>query len=171
MLLASAWAWAVDLNTADPTTLAALPGLGPTRAAALVVHRNRHGPFTSLAEVAEVPGIGPASVRLLRGQVSLGPTSTPVAVDTPLAVEARHPVVATVRRLNPNTATSAELATWPGFTGDRAAAVVRERQAHGPYDGCADLVRADGIGPATVALLRDVCVVVTPSATGPSRTE
>ncbi|MFM7137431.1 MAG: ComEA family DNA-binding protein [Planctomycetota bacterium] len=48
----------VDLNTADATELAQLPGLGPATAARIIDHRRTHGPFTSIDGLLDVPGIG-----------------------------------------------------------------------------------------------------------------
>ena len=56
----------VDLDTAPIAELAALPGIGPGRAAAIVLDRVRHGPFPRVDDLARVPGIGPATVEALR---------------------------------------------------------------------------------------------------------
>lgn len=37
--------WYVDLNTADAAALCTLPGVGPSRARALIEYRQQHGPF------------------------------------------------------------------------------------------------------------------------------
>jgi competence protein ComEA len=55
----------VALNRATIAQLDSLPGIGPARAAAIVRYRERHGPFTSTAELARVPGINPALVQRL----------------------------------------------------------------------------------------------------------
>lgn len=52
----------VDLNTATPEQLVALPGIGPATAAAIVDDRDRHGPFSSVGDLERVPGIGPAKL-------------------------------------------------------------------------------------------------------------
>lgn len=49
----------IDLNTADAATLSLLPGVGPGIAQRIVDHRNAHGPFTTIAEIENVPYIGP----------------------------------------------------------------------------------------------------------------
>lgn len=59
----------VDLNTADAAALDALPGVGPATAAAIIEHRTQHGPFTSVAELQDVAGIGPARFERLRDLV------------------------------------------------------------------------------------------------------
>ncbi len=48
----------LDLNRARVEELALLPGLGRTRAEAIVLHRIRHGPFGSVAELVHVDGCG-----------------------------------------------------------------------------------------------------------------
>ncbi|MGV9676562.1 helix-hairpin-helix domain-containing protein [Nocardia sp. NPDC003482] len=56
----------VNLNTATEAELDTLPGIGPTTARAILTWRGEHGRFSSLDQLAEVPGIGPArSARIL----------------------------------------------------------------------------------------------------------
>ena len=52
----------IDLNTADEAALDALPGVGPATAKAIVAYRESHGPFTSVDQLLEVRGIGPAKL-------------------------------------------------------------------------------------------------------------
>lgn len=56
----------VDLNTATVEQLDALPGVGPVRAAAIVAWRTANGKFTSVDQLGEVDGIGPARLDKLR---------------------------------------------------------------------------------------------------------
>jgi competence protein ComEA len=56
----------VDLNTASAAQLEALPGIGPSTAAAIVEHRNRRGPFASVESLADVPGIGESKLARIR---------------------------------------------------------------------------------------------------------
>ncbi len=67
--------WAqVDINTATQSELESLPGIGPTKARAILEYRRQHGPFQSVDELAKVKGIGPATVERLRSEVIAGPT-------------------------------------------------------------------------------------------------
>lgn len=50
----------LDLNRATVGELDRLPGIGPAKAQAIVAYRDSHGPFRSGADLAGVPGIGPA---------------------------------------------------------------------------------------------------------------
>jgi competence protein ComEA len=56
----------VDVNRATIPELMALPGMGRTRAAAVVLHRVRHGPFRRLDDLTAVDGIGPITLERLR---------------------------------------------------------------------------------------------------------
>ncbi len=59
----------LDLNTATVERLDALPGVGPVTAEAIVSWRNANGQFTSVDQLGEVDGIGPARLEKLRGLV------------------------------------------------------------------------------------------------------
>lgn len=61
----------VDLNTATPADLDALPGVGPVTAAAIIAWREAHGKFTSVDQLSEVDGIGPARLDKLRDLVDV----------------------------------------------------------------------------------------------------
>ena len=91
-----------DINTADAAALAAeLPGIGPVKAGRIVAHRLAHGPFTDLASLMDVPGIGPKTLESIRehlGVTSLSPrpatdgvraTPPPAADDPPLDASPR----------------------------------------------------------------------------------
>ena len=58
----------VDLNTADAATLETLPGIGPVLAERIAAYRQEH-PFSSVDELLDVVGIGPALLDQLRDQV------------------------------------------------------------------------------------------------------
>ncbi len=56
----------VNVNTAGAAALESLPGIGPVLAAAIVEHRNSHGSFSTLDDLLDVSGIGPAKLEQLR---------------------------------------------------------------------------------------------------------
>jgi competence protein ComEA len=62
----------VDLNAATAEELDALPGIGPATAAAIIDHRERSGPFTTVDGLLDVRGIGPAKLEALRDLVTAG---------------------------------------------------------------------------------------------------
>ena len=83
LLLCAATAWAaaaadggkltgvVNVNTATAEELQMLPGIGESRAAALIASRRQRGGFKSLEELTEVKGIGEASLARLRPFLTL----------------------------------------------------------------------------------------------------
>ncbi|WP_396933473.1 ComEA family DNA-binding protein [Mycolicibacterium sp.] len=56
----------VDLNAATVEQLDELPGVGPVTAAAIVAWRDANGRFTSVDQLGDVDGIGPARLEKLR---------------------------------------------------------------------------------------------------------
>ena len=61
----------VNINAATAEQLDVLPGVGPATAAAIVAHRQQHGPFQSVEQLGDVRGIGPAKLDALRGLVTV----------------------------------------------------------------------------------------------------
>jgi competence protein ComEA len=61
----------VDLNRASEAELEALPGIGPSKAAAIVRHREQHGPFATTGDVREVSGIGEKTFQNLADLVTV----------------------------------------------------------------------------------------------------
>jgi len=59
----------VNLNTATPDELEALPGIGAKKAEAIVEARKARGGFKSVDELVDVRGIGPAQLEKLRPQL------------------------------------------------------------------------------------------------------
>ncbi|MGE2723905.1 ComEA family DNA-binding protein [Mycolicibacterium pulveris] len=59
----------VDLNTATVEQLDTLPGIGPVTASAIVAWRDANGPFSSVEQLGDVDGIGPARLEKLRDRV------------------------------------------------------------------------------------------------------
>jgi competence protein ComEA len=61
----------VSINSGTLEQLETLDGIGPSLAQRIIDYRTAHGGFRSLAELDQVPGIGPARLAALRGHVSL----------------------------------------------------------------------------------------------------
>jgi competence protein ComEA len=59
----------VDLNTATVDELDTLPGVGPVTAAAILAWRDANGRFSSVDQLGNVDGIGPARLDKLRDHV------------------------------------------------------------------------------------------------------
>jgi len=64
-------AGAVSINTADQVMLETIPGIGPVTAAAIIAHREEIGGFSTLEQLLDVSGIGPATFESIRSYVTL----------------------------------------------------------------------------------------------------
>jgi len=62
----------IDLNTADESALASIPGIGPTLAARIVEYRRINGPFASLDELADVAGMTQRRIDAMGTYVTVG---------------------------------------------------------------------------------------------------
>ena len=63
----------ININSADNQALMSLPGIGESKAEAILSYRAEHGPFTNLNELLNVPGIGQAILDEISGLIVLGP--------------------------------------------------------------------------------------------------
>lgn len=61
----------VNLNTATQAELETLPGIGPSKALAIIEYREQHGQFRSAEELQEVKGIGPKTWEALKDKVTV----------------------------------------------------------------------------------------------------
>jgi competence protein ComEA len=59
----------INLNTATLQELESLPGLGPTKAQAIIQYRGEHGGFQSVDQLLEVPGIGERTLERIKEQL------------------------------------------------------------------------------------------------------
>ena len=156
LLAPLAWANPININSASVGELDSLPGIGPSKAQAIVTYRTENGPFASVDDLDNVPGIGAATLDGLRDSVTLGDgTAAPAAANT----QAPAPAPASAGpAININSASASELQALPGVGATKAAAIVADRTANGPFASCRDLIRVTGIGPATVGNLSGRCV-------------
>ena len=56
----------VRLNQADVAALDTLPGVGPATAQRIIAWRDEHGPFGSVEDLLDVPGIGESKLAAMR---------------------------------------------------------------------------------------------------------
>jgi competence protein ComEA len=61
----------IELNTATAEELETLPGVGPATSASIIAYRDENGGFSSVDELLEVSGIGPAKLEAVRDLVSV----------------------------------------------------------------------------------------------------
>lgn len=65
-------AFPVNINTATAEELQALPGIGETRAQAIVAYREEHGPFTYVEDLRAVSGIGEGILANIMDYITVG---------------------------------------------------------------------------------------------------
>jgi competence ComEA-like helix-hairpin-helix protein len=155
----------IDADRATAAELARLPRVGLALAKTIVADREAKGPFGSLEGLDRVPGIGPGLLAAIGLHVtfsrpkapSFAPASGQFARPPPLAggVSAGSSVGGRAPPVNLNTATLSELDDLPSIGPARAAAILQEREARGPFASVEELSRVPGLGPAAIARLRD----------------
>lgn len=59
----------LDINLASREQLEELPGIGPSKAEAIITYRQNHGRFVTIEDIQKVPGIGPAIFEQIRDSI------------------------------------------------------------------------------------------------------
>jgi competence protein ComEA len=150
----------VDINNADADELAALPGIGPALAQAIIDER----PFGTFDDLEEVKGLGPAKLVKLKDLVMVGSTTSEITIpraepapETSKSVAgsskpaSKKAALAPGVRINLNTATLGELTTLPGIGPVKAQAIIDGR----PFGRPEDVMNVSGIKGATFDRIKD----------------
>jgi comEA protein len=155
----------IDADRATAAELARLPRVGLALAKTIVADREARGPFGSLEGLDRVSGIGPGLLAAIGSHVrfsrpaahSFAPASGQFARPLPLGggFSAGSSGGGRAPPINLNSATLSELDDLPGIGPARAAAILQEREARGPFASVEELSRVPGLGPAAIARLRD----------------
>lgn len=67
---------AVNINTATQAELEGLPGVGPTKAKAIIEYRTKNGNFKVVEDIKSVKGFGEKTFGKLKAELSVeGPTN------------------------------------------------------------------------------------------------
>lgn len=165
----------LDINIATEEELQTLPGIGPSKAKAIVEYRKVQ-PFKRAEEIMNVPGIGPKTFEKLKNRIKVGESvitlrdvqqkQTIVATETKQinqkVQEINESVVrkmSTDRLININTASVDELEKLPGIGPAKASEIIKYRTENGPFESVDELVKVKGIGSKTLEKIRPfVCV-------------
>ena len=130
----------LDPNFADETELRRLPGIGPTKASAIVRDRRENGPFRTLEDLERVVGLGEKTVSRLAQYLTL--TSAPFAVRSDRGL------------LDLNRAAPEDIVQLPGIGPELARRIVEFRHRSGGFRELDDLLAVPGIGPGIVEKIR-----------------
>jgi competence protein ComEA len=160
-LSASAGINVTNVNTADAAALDQLPGIGPTKAAAIIAYRKQNTPFASCKDLERVKGIGVKTREKICPHVVFVKDGKP-AEALPKSAMAGAPGAGAV---NINTADEAALDQLHGIGPTKAAAIIAYREQNGLFASCKDLERVKGIGVKTVDGMVSQCTVQAPEET------
>jgi competence ComEA-like helix-hairpin-helix protein len=62
----------IDINRAEAWLLEALPGIGPTKAQAIIDYRQQNGYFSDISEILNVEGIGQDIYEQIKDLITVG---------------------------------------------------------------------------------------------------
>ena len=63
----------ISINTATADELVLLPGVGEVTANNIIAYREEHGPFSTIEDIMNVPGIGEGKYEGFREMITVGP--------------------------------------------------------------------------------------------------
>ena len=61
----------INLNTADVSQLSTLTGVGESKALAIIAYREENGPFTSIEDIMNVPGIKEGTYEKIKDKIAI----------------------------------------------------------------------------------------------------
>ncbi|MGJ7921440.1 helix-hairpin-helix domain-containing protein [Neobacillus sp. LXY-4] len=61
----------VNINTAEASELETLPGIGPSKSAAIIEYREKNGPFKSIEDIQSISGIGQKTFEKLKDKITI----------------------------------------------------------------------------------------------------
>jgi competence protein ComEA len=132
----------ININTAGIDELMTLNGIGSVTAQAIIDHRTAHGGFTSVEQLLDVKGIGPAKFEAI---------SEFVTVDG-LQKESERTERTESTKINLNRATKDELMSFDGIGEVLAERIIAYRESFG-FRTVEDLKNVEGIGDTLYAAI------------------
>jgi competence protein ComEA len=159
---------AVNINSASESELTALPGIGPSKAAAIIEYRTTNGPFSSINDLSNVTGIGAKTVDGLRAQATTGEEGGQGGGVVGGVVPTKS--IPTGTAANLIDINSANLNSLQGFNGvgpATAQKIIDYRTTNGLFSSCDDLIKVKGIGDKTLEKIKPSCTVIVETKSAP----
>lgn len=126
---------ALSLNQADSVSLEKLPGLGPVLSSRIIRYRDKLGGFHHISQLREVYGIDDSLFAFLEPLIEI-------------SQEEKH-----LKKIDLNTATLEMLRQHPYLRWEKAKAIIRYREANGPFVCVGDLEKIIALDTATIRRL------------------
>ena len=145
---------AVNVNTADSTTLQQFNGVGPSTAQKIIDFRTANGDFASCNDLTKVKGIGPATLEKIKPDCIVADGEEPEG-----STAASTASGGGSGDVNINTADASTLTKFNGVGPSTAQKIIDFRTANGDFASCNDLTKVKGIGPATLEKIKPDCTV------------
>jgi len=145
----------IDVDRATAEELARLPRVGLALAKKIVADREAKGAFGGPGGLDRVAGVGAGLLAAIGPHLAFSGPSGPAA-NLPITSTQRgaQAEAASPRTVDLNSADVASLDALPGIGQARASAIVRYREANGPFHAVQELARVPGIGPAALIRLQ-----------------
>ncbi len=141
----------ININNADIENLMKLPGIGNTKAKAIMDYRENIGEFKSLNELIKVKGIGEKTFEKIFPYLEAINDSTEITAfinsDSPKEISGK---------ININTASLSELISLPDIGEKRAQKIISYREKTGNFDDIEDIKKVKGIGEGIYTKIRDI---------------
>lgn len=150
----------IDLNKATMSQLIKLPGIGPSKARAIVEYREKIGKFTDLEQLMEVPGIGEKTFERLKDYLFV---EEKVYKQTDLKIievdNSKSQKISQDFPINVNSADLKTLQKLPGIGEVKAKAIIEYREKNGGFRTIDELKNVKGIGEKTFEKIKELVVV------------
>lgn len=154
----------IDLNKATTEELETLPGIGPSKARAIIEYREKT-PFTKPEDIMNVPGIGQKTYEKMKSRIkveskeNIGTKETNTQIVTANVGNANIAVgTSNVQsgKININTADSETLQELPNIGPAKAQAIIDYRNQNGRFKSIDEIKNVKGIGDKTFEELKDL---------------
>ena len=151
----------IDLNKATTEELETLPGIGPSKARAIIEYREKM-PFTKPEDIMNVPGIGQKTYEKMKDRIKVEGKETNTQIvtanvgNTNTAINTNNGQSV---KININTADSETLQELPNIGPTKAQAIIEYRNQNGSFKSIDEIKNVKGIGDKTFEQLKDlICI-------------